>query len=61
MTNLKKKTVSLIDDYYSDYSAEDVLDIFYPGSIGELMWDAYEAGIIPEYRMELFIGEFDNE
>lgn len=48
--------IKLIDGYAEDYSALDVLDEFFPGlSLGEIIVDAWNAGMIPTDVMEKFL------
>lgn len=56
MKDYEKLLISVINDYADDYGAEAVLEILFPGaSIGEIMNDAFNAGLIPDEDMEKFI------
>lgn len=50
--------ISLINAYADDYSIEEVLDEFFPGmSIGEIMNDCWNGGLIPTDRMDKFLND----
>jgi hypothetical protein len=52
----EKLLIGVINDYADEYGIEAVLEILFPGaSIGEVMNDAFNAGLIPDEDMEKFI------
>ena len=58
MKNYEKMLISAVNDYADDYSIEDVLELLFPGaSIGEIVNDAYNAGLIPNEDMEKFLND----
>lgn len=58
MKNYEKLLISAVNDYAADYSIEDVLELLFPGaSIGEIVNDAYNAGLIPDEDMEKFLND----
>lgn len=58
MKNYSKILINTVNEYADDYSIEEVLEILFPGmSIGEIVNEAYEAGIIPNDVMEEFLND----
>lgn len=56
MKDYEKVLISVINDYADDYGAEAVLDILFPSAtIGEILNDVFNAGLIPDEDMEKFI------
>ena len=48
--------IALINAYADDYSIAETLDEFFPGmSIGEILNDVWNGGLIPTDRMEAFL------
>lgn len=48
--------ISVINDYADDYSVVEVLDEFFPGiTIGEIIVDMWNAGLIPTDVMDKFL------
>lgn len=58
MTDFEVKFIDAIEDYYSDYGADAVLEEFFPKmTIGEVILDAYNSGLIPTDLMEKFLND----
>jgi len=58
MKDYEKLLIKIVNEFADDYSVEEVLDILFPGqSFGEIMNDAFNAGLIPNDIMENFINE----
>lgn len=51
-----KKLIEAVNDYADEEGIEEVLDRVFPGAtIGEIVVDMYNAGLIPEDVMERFL------
>ena len=50
--------ISVVNDFVDDYSVEELLQILYEGaSIGEVINDMFNAGLIPNDVMEEFLND----
>jgi hypothetical protein len=48
--------MNIVNDYIDDYGVEGLLDELFPGqTMGELVVDMYQAGLIPETMLESFL------
>lgn len=61
MKDFAKNFISVINDYADDYGTDGVLDEIFPGmSLGEILYQHYELGGIPEDVLEKFLSDGDN-
>lgn len=60
MKDFEKNFISVINDYADDYGIDGVLDEIFPGmSLGEILYQHYELGGIPEDVLEKFLKDDD--
>lgn len=58
MTDFEDKLIEAINDYNGDYDEQAVLDIFFPDlTIGEIIIECYNAGLIPNDILEKFLND----
>lgn len=58
MKDYEKILISVVNDFVDDYSVEELLQILYEGaSIGEVVNDMFNAGLIPNDVMEEFLND----
>lgn len=58
MKNYEKLLISVVNDYADDNGLDGLLDELFPGaSIGEIVNDMFNAGLIPEDVMERFLND----
>lgn len=58
MNNFEQKLIEVTNDFVDDYSMEDLFDIIFPGmSAGELLVDMYNAGLVPDDKLEEFLND----
>lgn len=58
MKDYEKLLISVVNDFVDDYSVEELLQILYEGaSIGEVINDMFNAGLIPNDVMEEFLND----
>lgn len=56
MKDFEKELASVVDDFEADHGVYGVLDELFPGvSLGELVVDMYNSGMIPNDVMEKFL------
>lgn len=56
MKDFEKELMSVVDDFEADYGISGVLEELFPGmSLGELVVDMYNSGMIPDDVMEKFL------
>jgi hypothetical protein len=56
MKNYEVQLISVINDFADEYSMEELFDELFPGmSVGELVLEMYNAGIIPDDALETFL------
>ena len=54
----KNKLISVVEDYAHDYGEDALLEELFPHlSIGEIVWEMYEYGMIPEDVLEEFLND----
>ena len=48
--------MNVVNDYVDDYGLDGLLEELFPGqTMGELVSDMYQAGLIPETTLEKFL------
>lgn len=58
MKDYTKLLISVVEDFKDDNGIEELFEALFPGaSIGEIVNDMYEAGLIPDDVMEAFLND----
>lgn len=58
MKNIEKLLMSVAEGFADDYGVDGLIDELFPNvSIGELVVDMYNSGLIPEDVLERFLND----
>lgn len=58
MKDYTKLLISVVEDFKDDNGVDELFEVLFPGaSIGEIVNDMYEAGLIPDDVMEAFLND----
>lgn len=58
MSSFKIDFISVLMDFIQEHGVEGAFDELFPDrEPAEVFYDMYEAGLIPDYNMEKFLGE----
>lgn len=58
MTQTKTNFIGVVNGFLEDYSLSDLFDELFPGqSHSEIIYEMYEAGLIPEDMLEKFLND----
>lgn len=57
MKDYEKLLIQVLNDYVDDYGVEALFEELGLASVGEVINDMYNAGLIPDDIMEKFINE----
>lgn len=56
MKEFERQMITIFNEYAEDHGPQGVLEELFPGmTIGELVYNMYESGMIPEDTMEKFL------
>lgn len=58
MKDYEKLLISVVNDFTDDYSIEELLETLFPGaSVGEIVNEMFNSGLIPNDVMEKFLND----
>lgn len=56
MKNFEWRLLQAVNDFIDEYGVEELFETLFPGStIGELVVDMYNAGLLPDDTLEEFL------
>lgn len=58
LKDYEKLLIGVVNDYVDDYSIQELFEILFPGAtVGEIVNDMFNSGLIPDDVMEEFLND----